>query len=226
MLDLGIRTGSKYATQDYNTKYLNELTPLEEISGEIYIGDIKKRQIDKKEVDEFYVIITDHETQVKWVCGFITFYYPETGVIYGEKGGRVYTLIDSLNHIINGDPRNLQDSYSVDFDTFKKAINDNISKVTVKAVPPSNPLAKSVNLEAISIQCADSLKRLRPSTLIDITDEYPQLRMAVTNLKDRGKEVTPGTIAIELKSLFDTGSIKEREYEHGLKELDKLEKGG
>ena len=226
MLDLGIKKSGRDRTEDYNIKYLNELIPQEEISGEIYIGDIRKREVKKKEIDEFYVIITDHETQIKWICGFITSYYPETGTIYGEKGGRVYKFIDSLSHVVNDTRRNFQDSYSVDFETFRKSINDNISHITVKAVSPSNPNAKAVNLEVISVKLKDKSEMLRPSTLIDITDEYPQLRMAVTNLIDRKERVTPESIAAELKSLLDNNHIKEREYTHGLNELAKMKKGG
>ena len=226
MLDLGIKKSGRDWTEDYNIKYLNELIPQEEISGEIYIGDIRKREVKKKEIDEFYVIITDHETQIKWICGFITSYYPETGTIYGEKGGRVYKFIDSLSHVVNDTRRNFQDSYSVDFETFRKSINDNVSHITVKAVSPSNPNAKAVNLEIISVKLKDKSEMLRPSTLIDITDEYPQLRMAVTNLIDRKERVTPESIAAELKSLLDNNHIKEREYTHGLNELAKMKKGG
>ena len=196
------------------------------ISGEIYVGDMKKREVKKKEIDEFYVIITDHDTQVKWICGFITSYYPENGTIYGERGGRVYIFIDSLNHVINKTMTNSQDSYSVDFETFRKSINDNISRITVKAIPPSSPSAKAVNLEVISVQLKDNPETQRASSLLDITDEYPQLRMAVTNLIDRKDKVTPESIAAELKSLFDNNEMGEREYTHGLKELDKMKKGG
>lgn len=226
MLDLGIKKSSRDRTENYAIKYLNELISQEEISGEIYIGDIRKREIKKKEIDEFYVIITDHETQVKWICGFITSYYPEEGTIYGERGGRVYTFIDSLSHVVNNTRKNFRDSYSVDFETFRKSINDNISRATVKAVAPVSPSAKAVNLEVISVQLKDKPETLRPSTLIDITDEYPQLRMAVTNLIDRKEIVTPENIAAELKSLLDNNHIKEREYTHGLKELAKMKRGG
>ncbi len=226
MLDLGIKKSGKDRTENYAVKYLNELIPQEEISGEIYVGDIRKREVKKKEIDEFYVIITDHETEIKWICGFITSYYPETGSIYGEKGGRVYNFIDSLDHVVNNTRKNFEDSYSVDFETFRKSVNDNISRITVKAVSPSNPRAKTVNLEVISVQLKDNPETLRASTLIDITDEYPQLRMAVTNLIDRKEKVTPESIADELKSLFDSKEMGEREYIHGLKELDKMKKGG
>ncbi len=226
MLDLGIKKSSKDETEDYDIKYLSDLVPQEEISGKIYVGDMRQREIKKKEIDEFYVIITDDETRVKWICGLITSYYPEEGTIYGEKGGRVYNFIDSLNHIVNKTRRSFQDSYSVDFETFRKSINDNISRITVKAIAPLNPSAKAANLEVVSVQLKDKSDRQRSSTLIDITDEYPQLRMAVTNLMDRKERVTPENIANELKSLLDKGDVKEREYEHGLKELDKLKKGG
>ena len=226
MLDLGIKKSGKDKTENYDVKYLNELVPQEMISGEIYVGDIKKREVKKKEIDEFYVIITDHDTQMKWICGFITSYYPENGTIYGERGGRVYTFIDSLNHVINKTMTKSQDSYSVDFETFRKSINDNISRITVKAVAPSSPSAKAANLEVISVQLKDNPETQRASSLMDITDEYPQLRMAVTNIIDRKEKVTPESISAELKSLFDNNYIKEREYTHGLKELDKMKKGG
>ena len=226
MLDLGIKKSGKDKTENYTVKYLNELVPQEEISGEIHVGDIKKREVKKKEIDEFYVIITDHDTQVKWICGFITSYYPESGTIYGERGGRVYTFIDSLNHVINKTMTKSQDNYSVDFETFRKSINDNISRVTVKAVPPSSPSAKAANLEVISVQLKDNPETQRASSLMDITDEYPQLRMAVTNIIDRKEKVTSESIASELKSLFDNNEMGEREYKHGLKELDKMKKGG
>ena len=226
MLDLGIKKSGKERTENYAVKYLSELVPQEMISGEIYVGDMKKREVKKKEIDEFYIIITDHDTQVKWICGFITSYYPESGTIYGERGGRVYAFIDSLNHVINKAMTNSQDSYSVDFETFRKSINNNISRATVKAVAPLSPSAKAVNLEVISVQLKDNPETQRASSLMDITDEYPQLRMAVTNLIDKKEKVNSGSIAAELKSLFDNHEIKEREYNHGLKELDKMKKGG
>ena len=226
MLDLGIKKSGKDRTENYSIKYLNELVPQEMISGEIYIGDIKKREVKKKEIDEFYVIITDHDTQMKWICGFTTSYYPENGTIYGEKGGRVYAFIDSLNHVINKTMTNSQDSYSVDFETFRKSINDNISRITVKATAPLSAHAKSANLEVISVKLKDNPETQRASSLLDITDEYPQLRMAVTNLMDKKEKVNSRSIAAELKSLFDNNEMGEREYNHGLKELDKMKKGG
>lgn len=226
MLDLGIKKSGKERTENYAVKYLNELVPQEEISGEIYVGDIKKREVKKKEINEFYIIITDHDTQVKWICGLITSYYPENGTIYGERGGRVYSFIDSLNHVVNKSMTNLEDSYSVDFETFRKSINDNISRITVKAVAPSSINAKAANLEVVSVQLKDNPETQRASSLLDITDEYPQLRMAVTNIMDRKKKVTRESIASELKSLFDNKEMGEREYKHGLKELDKMNKGG
>jgi hypothetical protein len=88
MLDLGIQKGSKNKSDEYNTKFLNQLDPGEEITGEIYIGEMKKRSIKKTEIDEFYIIITDHKNKQKWICGLISSYYPKSGNIYGEKGGK------------------------------------------------------------------------------------------------------------------------------------------
>ena len=222
MLDLGIK--DKISTENYEIKYLNELIPGEEISGEIYIGEMKQREIKGKEINEFYVIVTDHETQLKWICGINPSYYPENGAIYGERNGRVYSFIDSLSHITNSTEKDSRDSYSVDFETFRNSINSNISRVTVKAVPSKKKLSKTVNLEFISVEIQNKESRI-PSTLTDVTAEYPQMRMAVTNLKDRGEEVNPESVTSEFKSMFDRKEIAKREYEHGLKEIEKWQKG-
>lgn len=218
MLDLGIIARGK--TEDYKTKFLNELIAGEEISGEIYLGEIKKREIEKSESYEFYVILTDHEYKKKWVCKLITSYYPDTGNIYGEKSGRVYTFIDSLNHVINNDPRNLQDSYSVNYEILRRAVNDNVQLVTVKAVQPSNPHAKYVNLEIVSAQCKEETSRHTASSLEDLADKNPIIRIGYANLLAVGKDVTVQNIAFELKSMADRNEITEIEFKNALKELD------
>ena len=224
MFDIGIR--DKSSTENYKIKYLNELVPGEEISGEIYIGEMKKRVVQKKEIDEFYIIITDHETQLKWICGFTPSYYPENGTIYGEKGGRLYTFIDSLSHILYRTPKDSKDSYSLIFEIFRNSINNEISRITVKAIPSKKQksISKYVNLEVVSLDLKNKGNMI-PSTLIDVTKEYPQMRMAVTNLKDRGDEVNPETVTQEFKSMLDKKEIKKREYEHGIKEIEKWVKG-
>jgi hypothetical protein len=58
MLDFGITVQEKM--EDYDTKFLNELLPGEQISGEIVIGEFKALPMGGREVAEFYVIITDH----------------------------------------------------------------------------------------------------------------------------------------------------------------------
>ncbi|MGB9977878.1 hypothetical protein [Methanobacterium sp.] len=39
------------------------------------------------------------------------------------------------------------------------------------------------------------------------------------------EKVNPESIAVELKSLFDNHEMGEREYNYGLKELNKIKKG-
>lgn len=72
MLDLGIQKGSKNKRDEYTTKFLNQLKPGDEITGEIYISEMKKREIKKAEVDEFYIIVNDDKNEQKWICGFVT----------------------------------------------------------------------------------------------------------------------------------------------------------
>ncbi|OPY24862.1 MAG: hypothetical protein A4E26_00104 [Methanobacterium sp. PtaU1.Bin097] len=222
MLDIGI-IGRK--SDDYETKFLNELIPGEEISGEIYIGEIKKTSIERSESYQFYVILTDNDDQRKWICSLVTSYYPETGNIYGEKGGRVYTFIDTLNHVINNDPLNVQDSYSVNFNTFRDAVNDNVSSVTVKAVSPLNPHAKYVNLAVISAQLTDETTRRRPSSLEDLADKNAVIRIAYANIRGKAKEITLQNVAVELKSMQDRDEITELEFKNALKELDAVKQG-
>jgi hypothetical protein len=238
MLDLGIQKGSKDKTDEYNTKFLNQLEPGEEITGEIYVGEMKKRLIKKTEIDknqrflerqkldkfltvnEFYIIVTDHENKQKWICGLITSYYPKSGNIYGEKGGRVYSLIDSLNHALNKAPMNSQESYSVNFDTFRKTINENVEKVKIKAVQSWNPGAKACNLEVIDARSVEG-KSEKPD-LKSLIDDDPSIKTAYKNLEIKNKEIDKKTLAFELKSMLDNSEIIKTEFKDALQKIDKF----
>jgi hypothetical protein len=154
MLDLGIQKGSTNYGDDYETMYLSQLDAKSEISGEIYVGELKSKEIKGKEVQEFYVIITDHENKQKWICGLITSAYFDDDVakIYGEKGGRIYELIDSLSHALNDTELDQLESYSVVFDTFRETVNKGVKNVTVKAVQASNPNARTPNLKVVKAE--------------------------------------------------------------------------
>ena len=151
MIDLGIQKGSANYDDDYETMYLSQLEPESEITGEIYVGELKSKEIKGKEVQEFYVIITDRENKQKWICGLITSAYFDDDIakIYGEKGGRIYELIDSLSHALNDTELDQLESYSVVFDTFRETVNNSVKEVTVKAVQASNPNARTPNLKIV-----------------------------------------------------------------------------
>ena len=152
MIDLGIQKGNvNYDNDDYETIYLSQVEVGSEITGEIFVGELKSKEIKSKDVQEFYVIITDHENKQKWICGLITSAYFDNDIakIYGEKGGRIYQLIDSLNHVLNGTELDQLESYSVIFDTFRETVNEKIDKVTVESVEASNPNAKAPNLRIV-----------------------------------------------------------------------------
>ncbi len=218
MLDLGIQKGSKNRTEEYATKFLNQLEPGDEITGEIYIGEMKKRLIKKAEVDEFYIIVTDHENEQKWICGLISSYYTESGNIYGEKGGRVYSLIDSINHALNNTPLNSKESYSVNFEIFRKNINENVKNVTIKAVQSWNPSAKACNLEVVNAETEVS----ETSSIEDLANKNSIIKIAYENLQNKGAQINKKTIAFELKSMLDNEKIIKTEFKDALKELDKL----
>jgi hypothetical protein len=71
--------------------------------------------------------------------------------IYGARGGRVYCIIDSLMHCLNGTILNQEKSYTVMFDVFRDNINEQIGLLTVKAVKSSNINAKIPNLKFIKV---------------------------------------------------------------------------
>ena len=158
MIDLGIQKGSANYDDDYETMYLSQLEPESEITGEIYVGELKSKEIKGKEVQEFYVIITDHENKQKWICGLITSAYFDDDVakIYGEKGGRIYELIDSLSHALNDTELDQLESYSVVFDTFRETVNKSVKNVTVKAVQASNPNARTPNLKIVNAEAFEN----------------------------------------------------------------------
>ncbi|MEN4017277.1 MAG: hypothetical protein PQ975_03325 [Methanobacterium sp.] len=152
MLDLGIQKGNiSFEDEDYETIYLSDVEVGNEITGEIYISELKTKEFKGNEFQQFYLIITDRENKQKWVCGINTSVYTNDGIvsIYGAKGGRVYQLIDSLSHALNGTELEQLESYSVVFNTFRETINEKVEKVTVKAVQPSNPNAKTPNLSVV-----------------------------------------------------------------------------
>ncbi|MGZ4857718.1 MAG: hypothetical protein ACXVZU_05110, partial [Methanobacteriaceae archaeon] len=202
-----------------NTKFLKELVPGEEITGEIVIGEFKTLPMGKREVAEFYVVITDFDNRKKWVCEFITPYFPETDNIYGENGGVFYNFIDSLNHVVNNTPSNWQDNYSVNFHKFRKTVNDCVSIITVKAVQPVNPDAKSVNLQVLNAEFKTEPKTRSPLSIYDIAEEDPIILMAYAHLRNKGDRITVKNIKFELKALFDDQNITENAYKTALKEL-------
>jgi len=220
MFDLGIQKGVKKSTDEYETKYLNQLEPDDEITGKLFIGEIKLRQVKKTEINQFYLIITDDENEQKWICGFQTSYYPEGGNIYGEKGGRVYTLIDSLNHAINNTPLNKENSYSVNFDTFRNNINENVKKVKIKTVQSQNPNAKACNLEVVKAELGDEDEEI--SKLDMLAEKNPAIGKAFSNLRANNKDINKKTIAFELKFMLDNEDIIKTEFKEALQELNKL----
>lgn len=220
MVNLGI-SGNEKETDKYKTKFLNELKPGEEIEGEIHIGEIKKRQIKNKDVYEFFVIITDHERKEKWICGIVTSYYSKNGNIYGEKQGRVYSLIDSLNHVINGTIMNIEDSYSVKFETFQNNINKNIENIKIKAVQSWKPGARVVNLEVLDVKLSKD-PQSDSEKIKNLAGANNLIKRVYKKLKVKNKDINKKSIAFELKNFLDNGEITKLEFKNVLKELDKL----
>ncbi|MGI6481896.1 MAG: hypothetical protein ACOX08_01295 [Methanobacterium sp.] len=220
MLDFGLTDSEDM--EDYETKFLTELQPGDEITGKIIIGEFKTVPMGKREVAEFYIIITDLKNRAKWVCEFITPYYPETDNIYGENGGVFYNLIDSLNHVVNKTPLNWQENYSVNFSKFRKTVNESISSVTIKALQSDNPDAKTVNLQVIDVIIITDPETDPPISIYDLAEEDPIILMAYAGLRNKGDRITVKNITFELKGLYDDKNITKYAYQTALKELKKV----
>jgi hypothetical protein len=221
MLDFGIVTEDK--TEDYRTKLLNELVPGDEITGEIIIGDFKTLPMDKREVAEFYIIISDHENNEKWVAEITTPYFPETDNIYAEKDGLFYGFIDSLNHVVNGTPRNWQENYSVNFHQLRKTVNRYLTLITVKAVQPVDPDVKNVNLQIIEADYKTGEKKPKKITIYDLAQEDPIILMGYSQLRNKGDRITVKNIVFELKSLLDDEKITEEAYQKAFIKLKNVD---
>ncbi|MDI9435113.1 MAG: hypothetical protein QM396_03810 [Euryarchaeota archaeon] len=224
MLDFGLTLNKN--TTDYETKFLDELKPGDEITGEIIVGEFKTVPMGKREVAEFYIIITDLKNRVKWVCEFTTPYYPETDNIYGENGGVFYNLIDSLNHVVNKTPINWQENYSVNFSRFRKTVNESVSSVTVKALQSDNSDAKTVNLQVINATIITDPEIPPPISIYDLAEEDPIILMAYAGLRNKGDRITVKNITFELKGLYDDKNITKHAYQTALRELKKVKDRG
>ncbi|HHT18136.1 MAG TPA: hypothetical protein GXZ72_01020 [Methanobacterium sp.] len=224
MLDFGLTLNKN--TTDYETKFLDELKPGDEITGEIIVGEFKTVPMGKREVAEFYIIITDLKNRVKWVCEFTTPYYPETDNIYGENGGVFYNLIDSLNHVVNKTPINWKENYSVNFSRFRKTVNESVSSVTVKALQSDNSDAKTVNLQVINATIITDPEIPPPISIYDLAEEDPIILMAYAGLRNKGDRITVKNITFELKGLYDDKNITKHAYQTALRELKKVKDRG
>jgi hypothetical protein len=156
-LDFGVNQKSEgqeeeYPDKDYDVTFLSEMKEGDEFEGEIHISNIKSHEFKKgQETNQFYVIMTDHDQEQKLVAGLTVSAYQNADKtnIYGAREGRVYEFIDTLMNVINNTKLNERESYSVDFETFKETINEQIEWAQVLAVKSQNPNAKTVNLHVV-----------------------------------------------------------------------------
>lgn len=217
MLDLGLIDHENL--EKYNSKYLNELTPGDKIHGEIVIREFKNISMENKSLTEFYVIITDRESHIKWICDFITFYNLESDVLYSKHGDLFYSFFDSLNHVVNKKPLNWRENYSVNFNRFRNTINQFISGITVKTVESD---VETVNLEVIEAEVISVSPQRSPITIYGLAQENPVILMVYAKLRNKGDRITIKNIQFELKSSFDDGTITETAYRNALEELKKV----
>lgn len=140
--------GSKN-TDDYETKYMQDIDEKDHITGEISISPIKDGEFGKK----FYIWIIDHDGEEKWGIKIQNpFIIEEDGVtkIY-TKDGRLYKFLDSLFKEILGTKYKKHNSYTIDFEIFRESIKTTIKNITVHAVPSEHPKAKYPDFEVIAM---------------------------------------------------------------------------
>lgn len=224
MIDLGIQKGSKqnYEDEDYYSVFLSDLQPGAEITGEIYISELKTREFKGNEIHEFYLIITDHVEKQKWICGINTSVYEKGGIktIYGAQGGRVYQIIDSLNHALNGSNLNSEKSYTVVFETFKETINDKVGIVTVETTQSTNTNAKTPNLRIVKaalLEAADEDNKkeynaqgqLTPFNAAEYNDKDIEY---IALLVEREGDLSLEAVKNKVGTLWQEGSLTEDDF--------------
>ena len=96
--------------------------------------------------------------------------------------------------------------------------------ITIKAIHPTNPNAKYVTLQVVSAQLKDEKGRRLYTSLDDLAHQNPVMRIAYTNLREEGKDITAPNLAFELKSMKDREEINENEFKSALQRLDEVGK--
>ncbi len=217
MLDFGLVDHENL--EKYDIKYRDELAPGDEIRGEIFIREFKNISCENRSVAEFFVVVTNRESHVKWVCEFVTPYSPESDVIYGKDHDLFHRFFDSLNHVVNGKPLNWRESYSIYFGRFRNTVNQSLSSITLKAVKSDG---ETVNLVVVDAEVKAVPPQHPPATIYDLTQEDPVILKAYSNLRNKGDRITIKNIQFELKSALDDGSVTETDYRTALEELKKI----
>lgn len=141
------------STDNYKTKYMQDIDEKDHITGKMAISPIKEGEYGNM----FYIWIIDHEREEKWGIKMQNpFVIEENGVtkIYAKEG-RLYKFLDSLFKEILGKKYEKHKSYTFDFEIFRKTINNTIKSITVHAVPNEHPKAKYSDFEVIDVEIQD-----------------------------------------------------------------------
>jgi len=107
----------------------------------------------------------------------------------------------------------------VNFNQFRKTVNQYIRSVTIKTVAPVSTDAKTVNLEIIGAEYKTESRKKVPLTIYDLAEEDPIILMGYASLRNKGDRITVKNIVFELKSLLDDEKITEDAYKLALIEL-------
>lgn len=149
-LDLGQKSGGyDDKTEDYETYYASEVEIGTKISGEVFITE---RKVHPKHGDNFTILLTNHDEEVKYVLTFYPTFYDEGTVLYGRKGSKIYMILDPIFSIIYNQEADEKKYRSVDFETFRNTINNNVKTMTIDVLEPTHPLAKNPLLKVTDLE--------------------------------------------------------------------------
>lgn len=144
-------------TDDYDVLYSKDLEPGDTFTGEAFLSEIKISDYDDKPY--MVLVITNHDLEEKWVINYknpkVVVDNDGTELFYGKKGGKLYTLIDSLLSALFDITPGEAKYHSVVAETFRDAINSKVISVDVEAVESLHPLAKAPIVRVASATMAE-----------------------------------------------------------------------
>lgn len=141
-INLGVNKGNKKETDEYETYFNGDIEIGQKMKGEVYITE--KTMHEESGKPKFSVIINDHDLEETYVLTYFgASFFEEDTVLYGKQGSKVYNLLDPIISQIYDQEPDVEKYRSVEFETFRDAINQKVQSIEVEALEPTHALAKN-----------------------------------------------------------------------------------